>query len=124
MCISRSDSEQRLYLKQQREQQQQQQKVAMGAMGSLGNVQATPLQAQGCKASQAELQQSEQEALFGQQDTAPGGDSRLRMREFGLIYFAYMGFLMVRQRPLAHRRPYARARALAPFWAPTSTGPL
>ena len=61
MCISRSDSEQRLHLKQQQKQQQQQ---AMGAMGSMGAVPATPLQEQHCgKSSQAE-QQAEQQALF------------------------------------------------------------
>ena len=64
MCTSRSDSEQRLHLKQQQQQ-------AMGAMGSKGDVPATPTQAQQQqrgKLSQTEPQ-SEQQALF--EKTAP-----------------------------------------------------
>ncbi|KAL1520181.1 hypothetical protein AB1Y20_023651 [Prymnesium parvum] len=91
MCMSRSLSEQRLAKQQQ---------TPANGQATPSAVQPTPLQEQNSSDAPPKAQEDEPEedenALFDEGD-AQEGVSQLRMREFALIYIAYMGFLIARK---------------------------
>jgi len=87
--MSRSDSEQRLQAKQQAS--------AYSPDAVMGAVQATPLQEQRCgKAGETAVHAAEPPELCCD-SFEEAGVEKLRLREFGLIYMAYMGMLMARK---------------------------